>query len=535
MADPRVKLSEETRRGLVRGSTLGVGVLLVAVLLAMANYFGWKYHTRFDWTKSKIYTLSEKSRNVLASLDHDIDVVVFLNPGTPLYDPVHELLERYQAASKHIHVRFLDPDRNPLEAKQLVQKYDVKGASVVFASGDDRRVLQEADLADYDYSGLQMGQEPRMTGFKGEQLFTGAILELAEQHKPKVLFTTGHGELKLDERGAGGLSKAREVLGEDNFVIQEWASLGKPAVPDGTDLLVIAGPTSTFVEPELLALTDYLRKGGRILVLLDPTLRPAGGLVDTGLGEWLADYGVEVGDDIVVDPTNPIPFFGAETFFVKQYGDHTITRSLKQAGVPVLVSLMRSVSAAKNPPDGYKVTQLLLTSPQGWGERDLAHLSSDVSKGPDDLAGPVSLGVAVEKDEASEPAAEEGSKAGASDDKDKAAAATDTADSTDSTEAAKDEGKPAPAAKMRLVVFGDSDFASNRLLEANASNEVLLSDTLNWLVERQAHLGIPPKTPEQVRLSLDHRQFLTITLLVLLVLPGAAILLGVGVYFRRRR
>ena len=81
-----------------------------------------------------------------------------------------------------------------------------------------------------------------MTGYKGEQLFTSAILQLSEGRKPKILFTTGHGEHSLDDQGGHGLSGAQQLLGRDNFELSEWSSLGQAAVPAGTDLLVIAGP-----------------------------------------------------------------------------------------------------------------------------------------------------------------------------------------------------------------------------------------------------------------------------------------------------
>ena len=133
---------------------------------------------------------------------------------------------------------------------------------MVFESGDDRRVVEESDLADYDYSALQYGGSPELTGFKGEEAFSGAILELAESRKPKVLFTSGHGEASLEESGAAGLSGVAGLVGKENVELTSWASLGQPDVPAGTDLLIVAGPRAGFVEPELQAFGRYLDRGG---------------------------------------------------------------------------------------------------------------------------------------------------------------------------------------------------------------------------------------------------------------------------------
>jgi ABC-type uncharacterized transport system involved in gliding motility auxiliary subunit len=484
-------MTQASRRQLVRTGTLSVGVLLLAALLVILNYFGGKYYKRFDWTSSQLYSLSDKTKNVLKGLNRDVDFIVFMSPDQQrdLYQPTNELLQRYGAASRRVHVKLLDLEKHPVEAQALSQQYGVTTQGVVVASGKDKRVINSADLADID---SQSG-EPRISGYKGEQLFTSAILQLSEGRKPKILFTTGHGERSLDDQGGNGLALAQQVLGRDNFDLSEWASLGQAAVPPGTDLVVIAGPTTTFVPPELDALSAYLDSGGRMLVLLDPTLAPGGaggGLAKTNLEGWLARYGIKAGQDIVVDPTATLPFFGPETIFIKSYGEHPVTKAFAGAQVPVLTSLVRSMAAGTAP--GVKVTELMRTSPAGWGETDLAHLER-AGKDAADVAGPVAVGVVAES-------------------------------------AAAAPGKKA----MRLAAFGDSDFATNQLLQANQPNALLLANTLNWLVERESLIGIPPKKTEQVRLTLGPEEIHKVYLVAFL-LPILSVILGGFVYSRRRR
>ena len=88
--------------------------------------------------------------------------------------------------------------------------------------------------------------------------------------------------------------------------------------------------------------------------------------------------------------------------------------------------------------------------------------------------------------------------------------------------------------QMRLVVVGDSDLATNTQLQ-NVPNATFLANALNWLVERETLVGIPPKQPEQVKLSLTSTQLSRLTWLVLIILPGLVILAGLTVYLRRRR
>jgi ABC-type uncharacterized transport system involved in gliding motility auxiliary subunit len=483
-------MDQANRRQLVKTGTLSAGVLLLAALLVIVNYFGWKYYKRFDWTSSQLYSLSDKTKNVLKGLNKDIDFIVFMSPEQQrdLYQPTNELLQRYGSASRRVHVKFLDLEKHPMEAQALSQQYGVTTQGVVVASGKDKRVISSADLADIDST----SGEPRITGYKGEQLFTSAILQLSEGRKPKILFTTGHGERSLDDQGGSGLALAQQVLGRDNFELSEWASLGQGAVPPGADLLVIAGPTGSFVQPELDAFSAYLNGGGRMLVLLDPTLTPdgVGGLVKTNLEGWLARYGIKAGQDIVVDPTATLPFYGPETLFIRSYGEHPVTKAFAGAGVPVLVSLIRSMATGSAP--GVKVTELMRTSPAGWGETDLGHLDR-AGKDAADVPGPVGVGAVAES--------------------------TVTA-----------PGKKA----MRLAAIGDSDFAGNKLLQENQVNALLLTNTLNWLVEREALLGIPPKKTEQVRLTLTPEDARKVYFVAAL-LPLLAVALGGYVFSRRRR
>ncbi len=489
MPDPK----SMTRRPWLEGSTLGAGVLLAALLLALVNYFGWKYHARFDWTRTKLYSLSEKSENVTRALSKDMNVVVFAGQGTPLVEETLEILARYQAVSPRFKVRTVDPVKNMIEGQRLLEQYGTRYAEgtikVVFDDGVERRIFDDAALADYDYSGMQMGQPPTVQAFKAEEVFTGALVELSAGKKPKVRFVTGHGEHALTDPG-GGYRGLSELLARNNVETEDWGSLGQAAVPAETDLLVVAGPRTAFVPPELAAFSAYLAGGGRMLWLLDPPLSGENRLVDLGLEDWFAGLGVKLGEDLVFDTDRAVPFFGAETFFVETFDSHPVSKAMADARLQVIFSLARSVAKGAEI-SGYTVTELAKTGESGWGETDFAALPK-IEKGATDVAGPVNVAVAVEAAQGSE------GKGGA-----------------------------------RMVVVGDADFASDQLI-TSSGNAVLVDNTFNWLLKRESLLGIPPKKPEQVKLTLTGDQFLKVMGLIAL-LPLLAVGAGILVFLKRRR
>jgi ABC-type uncharacterized transport system involved in gliding motility auxiliary subunit len=482
-------------------ATLALSVVLGLGILGLVNYIGSRRYARFDWTSSGLYSLSEKTRNVLKGLKTPVQVTVFMTPGTPLYPEVDELLKRYKAVAPMLTVETLDPTRNLARAKQLVDEFGVKSSTVVFRSGDKKKYVTGDQLAEMDYSRARMGGEPTLKGFKGEQQFTSAILSVTQQKSPKVVFTTGHGERSFDGAPTrDGYSDVADSLRNDNCSVESWASLGAADVPAGTDLVVVAGPRTAFTEPERAALKRYLDAGGSALLFLDVELTPGSpALSDFGLNPLLGTMGLVLDSDVVLDPKNALPLMGPETVFAKSFRPHPVTRLL--TGSAVVFPLARSVSVLSTPAPGWSATPLVETSPDGWGETDIKELQKTgrPSKDEKDVKGPVCLVAAAE-----------------------------------SAAAGKPDEKAASKKRSRVVVFADSDWASNAGI-ANAANRLLLSSAANWALERDALVAIPPKSADQVAVTLSRRDVGLIAFVVLLLLPGAAVAMGLAIWVRRRR
>ena len=209
------------RQQAVRYTISGVvAVVLVIALTIMVNWLSSRRWARADWTTTQIYSLSEKTENILSDLSDEIRVVVFMTPQTSMYDQVQELLERYKAASDKITVEHIDPEREPLKTTRLAEQFGVQVAdTVVFIYGDRTKYVTSDQMAEMDYSGMQYGQGPTMRAFKGEEQFTSAILSLVAPDVPKVYFVTGHGEAALDSGGVSdrSLRILEEALKRENM------------------------------------------------------------------------------------------------------------------------------------------------------------------------------------------------------------------------------------------------------------------------------------------------------------------------------
>lgn len=483
------------RRGrAARAGVSAAGIALGVALLVGVNWLGSRHWFRADWTKTRLYSLSTTTKQLVGGLKKPVRVTVFMDRDSRLWAPVSEILSRYRALSPSIEVEYLDPKRNPARAEALARELGgVREGTVVFRSGDRKKYVEEDKMAEFDFSAGPMGQgAPEMKAFKGEEAFTSAILAVAEDRPARIYFASGHGEGSIDsaERGRG-FADAKQLLERDNLTVATWESLGKGEVPADANALVVAGPRTALLEPEGAAVAKYLAAGGGVLLLLDPVLPgPGAPAADFGLGALLTGNGIRLGSDIVVDPANALPLVGAETVFANRYGTHPIVRAIAAEGLPVILPLARSVTKGEN---AASVTMLVETSADGWGETSLSDLESELKKDPADVAGPVSLAVA----------------AGAL------------------------ESEKAPAKKGRLVVVGNSRFAASGSL-GSAGNANLFLNAIHWLTGAEKRIGIAPKTPEQASLSLTAAQVRRISLFTILGLPAMAVVLGIWVWYRRR-
>lgn len=493
-----MNITEGGKRRAAAAGILSGGVLAVLAIFLLVNWLGFRHWSRGDWTKAKLYALSDTTRKIVGGLKVPVDVTVFMTRDARLFAPAQELLTRYQDLSPRIHVEYLDPRRNMARAQALVNEYQVRQNTVVFKSGDRKKYVTEDQIADFEFSGTP-GQGGTVKSLKGEQAFTSAILAVTAEKSPKIYFATGHGEKSLDDAGDSGLSQVKDLLTKDNDSPQSWASLGKSEVPKDADLVVVAGPRAALLPPEAAALDHYLASGGHVMLMLDPVVpAPGGPRADFGVSGLLASWGVKLDDDIVVDPGNALPFMGAETVYANHFGAHEIVNPLSSARMAVVFPLARSVESATATHAGFAATPLVQTTSDGWGETDLQHLAA-VKKDDADVKAPVTLAMAVAR-----------------------TANLKTADPAD------------PSAGARLVVLGDSEFATNGDLQ-NVSNANLFLNAVHWLVGSESLVGIAPKSPEQTTLAIPAAALRRIGLLSLLGIPGLAVLMGILVWVKRRQ
>src|SRR5437660_2063187 len=215
--------------------SLSVVVQIVAILLlaVVVNAYAFKHYARWDFSRDQKYALSDKTKRFLNTLKSKMRITVFFAPNTPITADVQNLLTEYQYAGKgKIDVEHIDPERNLSRAKELFDKYKVvTDESLLVLDYEGRnKTVKASEMADFDQSGMALGEGPRVTAFKGEQAITSAMMDLVEGKKKTLGYVLGHKEPPLTEGSA--ISVLKTFIENENIQFKELNLLDLDAIPE---------------------------------------------------------------------------------------------------------------------------------------------------------------------------------------------------------------------------------------------------------------------------------------------------------------
>ncbi len=465
----------------------GAALLLALALTLMVNYLSFRHYYRADWSRTQLYKLSSKTTSLLESLTKSVEVTVFFQPGNVLYEDIHNLLREYQFHSSRLNIQWVDPDRDIAQTEELAVKYQVTDPNVVVFDCEGRsKYVRIDEIANINKaSGID-----RITAFKGELAFSSAIQGVVQETVPTVYFLTGHGEHDItDFDRRTGFSGAAQLIERDNIQVKPLLLSTEKQIPADCSALIVAGASQSMSKSEADLIAVWLRRSGRLMMLADTGQT-------SGLEKLLQDWGVRLRNDVVLDPDRTLT--GREVY-VSSYNRHPITAKL--GATAAIFYLPRSVEpdytqSKTVSADRPLVTPLALSSKNSWSETQPDQVPAKYDVGTEDLPGPVSMAVAVEKG--------------------------DTAGLLDI------QIRPS-----RLVVFGDSGFISNSGLTGGDSS--LFMSSLNWLLDREQLMAIAPKEVNDTRLKLTREKIRILSWSSIGLIPALAALLGTLIWLRRRK
>jgi ABC-type uncharacterized transport system involved in gliding motility auxiliary subunit len=458
-----------------------VDIALLAVLISL-QVFSIHNNRRWDLSPTKALSLSQQTREVLQSLTQEAKATLFFGGSPDAYQAFADLFKRYTTESPQFRYQILSRDRN-------------------------QALAQEYGATHYNMVAIEYNGQRKLLPVATEQEITQALFQLVQGEKKNIYFVGGHGE--KDPRSNDpreGYSEVAAALTNENFVVYP-IQLGRgTGIPSDAAVVIVSGPRADLLPEELAELEAYMQKGGHVLLMIDPLPVP-------NLTTTLAKYGIQLSEDLVYDPENRLAGGDALSPLV----------SLYNVGVPIvkdfqlntIFPLSRSVEPiSPSPSPAITVAPFCRTGAGSWAR----YVSNEVApsgtldfEGTKARSGPISIAVAATIDldgNAGEPTAAEKSK------------------------------PPTPSRVARLVVYGDSDFASNFGLTLIGNKDLFLN-TVQWLAGEEQLITERPKdeelAPKLSNVYLTARESKRLFWLAVVVEPLLILLVGAMVSIYRKK
>ncbi|MEM7166775.1 MAG: Gldg family protein [Planctomycetota bacterium] len=501
-----VKLWKKTagsKRRWTRGSNVAMQVLLAFWLLVVVNGWAFQYSWRTDLTGEQKWAIDPTTIEFLRQLPQNVEVVIPYrspgrNPGALLEYQVMErakrLLEEFQMHTPRLRVAaYVDVLRDPEGWSRLRDEYNLDTPNLIYLFIDGEQdqgryiSVRPQDLARFRLPTLDAPEI--VPGIQSENLaegLTNALRRLLVSERPRVLFSQGHGEIRLSgPQGAWKVESFRQDLVGRGYDVGEIDLLQTPVVPTGTALLVLvaAGPDFDAYRGEArAAIVDHVERGGAVM-LFSPD---QGG---SGLEGALRERGITMHEDWLVaesDTRQPWQLLTTEI-----NGTHPIFSGLEYGSFRVAFQVAHHVEVQE------PATALLASAADTWLERSFKHI----------------------RREATEPLASY-----------PVVAVVDNLVAEGSDQA---QGRWAVFGAWSMVLNAEGNSALRWGAYQGGARQMILR-TVNWLTQQElpvAGEGRPVKTTRVVVEDIER----PLWWLALVFLPSAPLLAGLCVFFLRRK
>lgn len=473
----KIKESFTNKAFRVGGYSTLVSIIVIAIAVAVVLIVDKlpSTYTKLDISNSKMFTLSQQTKDIVKSLDQEVDIYYICEAGQE-DSYVEALLDRYVAMNDNIKVIKKDPVVYPSFASKYTSD-TLSNNSLIVVCGDRSRVVGYNDIFVTDYSNYYTTGKTS-TSFDGESQLTSAIGYVTSEDLPKVYTLTGHGEKSLSSSFSNAISK-------ENIDLEELSLVSQEKVPEDAQCLIIISPASDISSDEKDMILSYLKGGGSLLLFTDYNETEVNMVNLEGL---MSDYGVQKIDGVVLEGDTDY-CYRAANWLLPEIESHTITSPLVSGNRYVLMPQAQGIEELDSHRDTITITELLTTSDAAYSKVNISTEGYN-EKESGDAEGPFSLGVAIKE---------------TSDD-----------------------------AETNIVWYSSSyllDDSANEVV--SGGNQDLVLNTLGYLTDKEDSISIHSKSLSFDSLIITSAQASRMKVLLIVVVP--VVFLGVGAYVCIRR
>lgn len=463
--------------GRMRESTWSGLGLAFALVFAMAfQYVASERDGRVDLSYFRTAKAGDATRKLVASLDEPVKVSLFFPPANDVAEEVKSYFDDLKSESAKLEVELLDHPLEPTKAREL----GVSGNGTIVVSKGSRKesmvIGTELEKARSALRGLDQDVQKRLL--------------LVAKNKRIIYLTQGHGERReepigsIDQRAT--ISGLRGALKEQNYELKTLTTaegLGAEIPKDAAAVLIL-GPTTPFSPPEAKSIEDYGRRGGKLLIALDP---------ESGLdfNELVQPLGLKFDPTVLANDSVFIRSTGGPSdraiLASASFSSHPVATTIGRSGQPVVFLTSGSVDELPAHPADLVVDFSVRANAQTFNDLN-NNFNAD---NPPEVRKSWGLVASVTRRAPSNKLEEE----------------------------------------LRAVVMADSDAIGDVVLAQVRTNQALVLDTLKWLFGEERVMGLT-NSETDIAIVRTRQQDMVWFYSTIFLAPAAVVLAG---FFARRK
>ena len=453
--------------------TVVIGIALAVIVNLIAGQISTKY-TNIDITTNQLYTITDQTKELLASLNDDVTVYV-LSSEDGADSTISQTLKSYEEASSHIKVEYIDPLVNP----QFASSYSTSNLSqnsLIVETAKRYKVISYNEMyeTEVDYSTYSQN----VTGYDGEGQLTSAISYCTSDDMPKIYIISGHNEYTLDSGFTTALEK--ENIDYETISLMEY-----DAIPDDAECIIIHAPEKDFSEDDANKVIDYLNNGGKAFITTEYVEEQM-----PNFEKILSEFGLTIEKGYAVD-TNAGNYYQTPIYLLPnvEYSDETT--GLTGSHTYVMAPYAEAIAVPDVDVDSITYTKLLTTSEKSLVKTDVKNATS-FDKEEGDIEGPLCIGVKAEK----------------------------TLDSGSAV----------------LYVFSSAQFFTDNVDNAvSGNNRTLFTNIMSTIASHDVSVSVPVKSYDYDNLTASTKDVVLFETIVVILIPLALIITGFVIWFKRRK
>jgi len=357
-----MKNTKHLKIGMYTVSVAAVAVIIAVLVNMLIGYIPTQF-TKLDTSGLDLVEIGDETETIVKSVDSDVVLYLIVEEGMQdMY--VTTLLDRYASINSRITVKEIDPILHPTFTTPCGQEYSLgeyEENTVIVAGTERDKVIPYSEIFQTEYSDEDLyyyyyyGQEPAgTTSFYGEAKLTGAIGYVAGEDVSICYILEGHGETALG-------TNLSTYIDDDNYTVSTLSLLTVSQVPQDAGCIIINNPTSDINSEELTLLTDYVKNGGKVILVTGFNGYSITQLPNVcALG---AAFGINALEGLAVEGNSNNAISGYPYYLLPNVSSHTITDAI--SNMYALMPLSHGLEIAEDT-EGVSHSALLTTSSSAY-------------------------------------------------------------------------------------------------------------------------------------------------------------------------